>query len=129
PPGRKPVETRVVQPHQRPLAYDFVRAHVKDKRQVFVVCPLIDESDDDQGVKSVTAEYERLTSEVFPDLRIELLHGRMAASEKADRMDRFIKKEADILVSTSVVEVGVDVPNASIMWIEGAERFGLSQLH
>jgi ATP-dependent DNA helicase RecG len=128
PKGRKPVETRVVLPHLRDTAYAFVRAHVADKRQVFVICPLIEESDD-LGVKSVTAEFERLSKDVFSDLRLELLHGRMPTAEKTERMARFVSGDADILVSTSVVEVGVDVPNASIMWIEGAERFGLAQLH
>ena len=97
-------------------------------RQAFVICPLIEESDK-LGARSATAEYERLSTDVFPDLRVELLHGRMPAREKAERMDRFVRGDADILVATSVVEVGVDVPNATIMLIEGAERFGLAQLH
>jgi ATP-dependent DNA helicase RecG len=128
PPGRQPVETRVVPPLERASAYEFVRAEVGKGRQAFVICPLIEESDK-LGARSATAEYERLSTEVFPDLRVELLHGRMPAREKAERMDRFVRGEADILVATSVVEVGVDVPNATIMLIEGAERFGLAQLH
>ncbi|TMC49656.1 MAG: ATP-dependent DNA helicase RecG [Chloroflexi bacterium] len=128
PPGRIPVETRVVAPHQRPEAYDFVRAQVAEGRQAFVICPLIEESDK-LGVKSATEEYERLRREVFPELRVELLHGRMPGREKEERMGRFAAGEADLLVSTSVVEVGVDVPNATIMFIEGAERFGLASLH
>ncbi len=128
PPGRQPVETRVVPPLERASAYEFVRAEVGKGRQAFVICPLIEESDK-LGARSATAEYERLSTDVFPDLRVELLHGRMPAREKAERMDRFVHGEADILVATSVVEVGVDVPNATIMLIEGAERFGLAQLH
>jgi ATP-dependent DNA helicase RecG len=128
PPGRLPVETRVVAPHLRAEAYEFVRDQVHQGRQVFVICPLIEESDK-LGVKSVTAEHRKLTEEVFPDLRVELLHGRMPAREKAQRMDRFAAGDADLLVATSVVEVGVDVPNATVMIIEGAERFGLAQLH
>jgi ATP-dependent DNA helicase RecG len=128
PPGRLPVETRVVAPDGRAAAYEFVRGQVRLGRQAFVICPLIEESDK-LGAKSATAEYERLRGEVFPDLLVELLHGRMAAREKEERMARFVSGEADLLVSTSVVEVGVDVPNATIMLIEGAERFGLAQLH
>jgi ATP-dependent DNA helicase RecG len=128
PPGRLPVETRVVPPHERAEAYEFVRAQAGEGRQVFVICPLIEESDK-LGVKSVTAEHRRLAEEVFPDLRVEMLHGRMPAREKAERMDRFASGGADLLVATSVVEVGVDVPNATVMIVEGAERFGLAQLH
>ncbi|MFI5040164.1 MAG: ATP-dependent DNA helicase RecG, partial [Solirubrobacterales bacterium] len=128
PPGRQPVETRVVPPEQRSAAYEFVRTEVHKGRQAFVICPLIEESDK-LGARSATAEYERLSTTVFPDLRVELLHGRMPAREKAERMDRFVRGDADVLVATSVVEVGVDVPNATIMVIEGAERFGLAQLH
>jgi ATP-dependent DNA helicase RecG len=128
PPGRLPVETRVVPPHQREQAYQFVRAQVAEGRQVFVICPLIEESDK-LGVKSVTAEHRKLAEEVFPDLRLEMLHGRMPAREKAERMARFASGEADLLVATSVVEVGVDIPNATVMIVEGAERFGLAQLH
>jgi ATP-dependent DNA helicase RecG len=128
PPGRVPVETRVVPPDRRAEAYAFVRDQVRDGRQVFVICPLIEESDK-SGVRSVTAEHRKLAEEVFPDLRVELLHGRMTTQEKSERMSRFVAGEADLLVATSVVEVGVDVPNASVMIVEGAERFGLAQLH
>jgi len=128
PPGRLPVVTQVVPPHQRDQAYDFVRQQVGEGRQVFVICPLIEESDKLE-VRSAVQEYERLRDDVFPDLRVELLHGRMPGKEKDERMQRFATHEADILVSTSVVEVGVDVPNATVMMIEGAERFGLAQLH
>jgi ATP-dependent DNA helicase RecG len=128
PPGRHPVATQVVPPDERPRAYEFVRSEVRSGRQAFVICPLIEESDK-LGARSAIAEYERLSTTVFADLRVELLHGRMPAREKAQRMDRFVRGEADVLVATSVVEVGVDVPNATIMLIEGAERFGLAQLH
>ncbi|MFN2582207.1 MAG: ATP-dependent DNA helicase RecG [Candidatus Dormibacteria bacterium] len=128
PSGRMAVQTRVVPPELRDSAYDFVREQVRTGRQVFVICPLIDESDK-LGAKSATAEHQRLQRDVFPDLRVELLHGRMPSREKEERMARFARGDADILVSTSVVEVGVDVPNASVMMIEGAERFGLAQLH
>jgi ATP-dependent DNA helicase RecG len=128
PPGRQLVATRVVPPHQREDAYAFIREQVAAGRQAFVICPLIEESDR-LGVRSATAEYQRLHDEVFPDLRVELLHGRLAARDKEERMARFASGHADILVATSVIEVGVDVPNATIMVIEGAERFGLAQLH
>ncbi len=128
PPGRHPVETRVVPPQERDAAYEFVRSEVRKGRQAFVICPLIEESDK-LGARSATAEYDRLSTTVFPDLRVELLHGRMPAREKIERMDRFVRGDADVLVATSVVEVGVDIPNATIMVIEGAERFGLAQLH
>jgi ATP-dependent DNA helicase RecG len=128
PPGRLPVPTRVVPPHQRAEAYAFIREHVAEGRQAFVICPLIEESDR-LGVRSATAEHERLSSDVFPDLRVELLHGRLPSRDKEERMARFAAGAVDILVATSVIEVGVDVPNATIMVIEGAERFGLAQLH
>jgi len=128
PPGRLPVQTQVVAPYARDEAYAFVRQQVQEGRQVFVICPLIEESDKLE-VRSAVQEYERLRDEVFPDLRVELLHGRMPGKEKDERMQRFATHQADILVSTSVVEVGVDVANATVMLIEGAERFGLAQLH
>jgi ATP-dependent DNA helicase RecG len=128
PPGRQLVATRVVPPYKREDAYAFIREEVAAGRQAFVICPLIEESDK-LGVRSATAEYQRLHDEVFPDLRVELLHGRLAARDKEERMARFATGQADILVATSVIEVGVDVPNATIMVIEGAERFGLAQLH
>ena len=128
PPGRIPVATHVVGPEGREVAYTFVREQVAEGRQVFVLCPLVEESDT-LGVRSATSEHERLSTEVFPDLRVELLHGRMPSREKEERMGRFAAGDADLLVTTSVVEVGVDVPNATIMLVEGAERFGLAQLH
>src|SRR5256712_10126222 len=130
PPGRPPVKTRLVPPDERPAAYDFIREQVHAGRQVFVICPLIQESDK-LGVRSATQEVEKLQRDVFPDLapRIALLHGRMKTAEKEDVMRRFQRGEVAILVSTSVVEVGIDIPNATVMMIEGAERFGLAQLH
>lgn len=128
PPGRIPIETKWVKPHQRQLAYDFVRKQVQKGRQAFVICPLVEESEALQ-TRAATKEYEWLSEEVFPDLRLGLLHGRLNSGEKDDVMDTFRRGELDILVSTAVVEVGIDVPNATVMMIEGAERFGLSQLH
>ncbi|HET9050167.1 MAG TPA: ATP-dependent DNA helicase RecG [Candidatus Dormibacteraeota bacterium] len=129
PPGRRPVETRVVPPHARDEAYELVRARLREGRQAFVICPLV-EGSEVVTARSAVEEHERLRREVFPDPWIvELLHGRMPAREKAMRMGRFARGEAHLLVSTSVVEVGVDVPNAAVMIVEGAERFGLAQLH
>ena len=130
PEGRKPVSTRLVPPAGRPQAYEFIRGQVAAGRQVFVVCPLIQESDK-LGVRSASQEVEKLRLQVFPDLasRIGLLHGRLKSAEKEAVMDRFARGELAILVATSVVEVGVDIPNASVMMIEDADRFGLAQLH
>ena len=128
PPGRIPIETKQVKPYQRKLAYDFVKLQVQKGRQAFVICPLVEESESLQ-TRAATKEYERLSEEVFPDLRLGLLHGRLNSVEKDEEMERFRQGETDILVSTAVVEVGIDIPNATVMMIEGAERFGLSQLH
>ena len=130
PPGRLPVTTKLVPPDERPAAYGFIRQQVVAGRQVFVICPLIQESDK-LGVRSATQEAEKLQREVFPELasRIALLHGRMKTAEKEEVMAKFQRGEVAILVSTSVVEVGIDIPNATVMMIEGAERFGLAQLH
>ncbi len=130
PPGRRPVITRLYPPGSRDHAYAFIREQVAAGRQVFVICPLIQESDK-LGVRSATAEAEKLQRDVFPDLasRIALLHGRLKAGEKEAIMGRFQQGQVAILVSTSVVEVGIDIPNATVMMIEGAERFGLAQLH
>jgi ATP-dependent DNA helicase RecG len=128
PPGRKPILTRLVEPINRNKAYDFIRKQVQQGRQVFVVCPLIEEKDE-SGKKSVMSEYEKLSKIIFPDLKIGYLHGKLKSAEKEEIMNKFKNNEINILVSTSVVEVGVDIPNASLMMIEGAERFGLAQLH
>ena len=128
PPGRPEVKTWRVTPPQRKQAYDFLRKKVAEGRQAFVICPLVEES---EAVVSRAAvqEHERLQREVFPDLRLGLLHGRMNSSEKESVMREFRDGALDVLVSTAVVEVGVDVPNATVILIEGADRFGLAQLH
>jgi ATP-dependent DNA helicase RecG len=113
---------------RRSAAYDFIRAQIKDGRQAFVICPLIDESDR-LGIKSVKTEHAKLDQEIFPDLKVGLLHGRLKAAEKEQVMADFLANKTQILVATSVIEVGVDVPNATLMIIEGAERFGLASLH
>jgi ATP-dependent DNA helicase RecG len=128
PPGRPPVKTYVLRPHQRHLAYDFIRRQVGQGRQAYIVCPLIEESEV-VAARAAEAEYERLSRDVFPDLRLGLMHGRMSARERDEAMRRFRDGELDILVTTTVVEVGVDVPNATVILIEGADRFGLAQLH
>jgi ATP-dependent DNA helicase RecG len=128
PAGRLAIKTRWLQPEQRDKAYAFIRKQVGEGRQAFVICPLVEESEAIQA-KAAVAEYERLSDEVFPDLRLGLLHGRMSAADKDEVMHRFRGGELDILVATPVVEVGIDVPNASVMMVESADRFGLSQLH
>ncbi len=128
PPGRQAVKTKWLQPGQRNSAYSFIRRQVAGGRQAFIICPLVEESETIQA-KAAVAEYQRLSAEVFLELKLGLLHGRMSASEKDGVMRRFRSGELDILVSTSVVEVGIDVPNATVMLIESADRFGLSQLH
>ncbi len=125
--GRKPIMSRLVEVYNRQKAYDFIRAQIKQGRQAFVVCPLIENESTEK--KSVLAEYEKLSKKVFPDLRVNFLHGKLKSKEKELAMSKFKNKETDILVATSVVEVGIDIPNASVMMIEGAERFGLAQLH
>ncbi len=128
PPGRQAVKTRWLKPEQRESAYAFIHRQVAAGRQAFVICPFVEESEVIQ-VKAAVAEYERLSREVFPDLKLGLLHGRMPAVEKDGVMRGFRGGDIDILVSTPVVEVGIDVPNATVMLVESAERFGLSQLH
>lgn len=149
PKGRKKIITRIVPPSEREAAYEFIRQQVNEGRQVFVICPRIEKSQIPNyklqtnpkskfqnpkslswaETKAVKEEYEKLAKQVFPDLKVAMLHGRMGAKEKDKIMQDFKQKKVDILVSTSVVEVGVDIPNASVMMIEGAERFGLAQLH
>jgi ATP-dependent DNA helicase RecG len=129
PAGRQPIETRVVRsPEQRGAAYDLVREQVGEGRQAFVVCAAIDE-ENRLEVRAAEKEAERLATEVFPDLRIGLLHGRMRPRDKDGVMERFRSGEFDVLISTTVIEVGVDIPNATVMLVENAERFGLAQLH
>lgn len=127
PPGRKPIQTTVLTVGDRPHAYDLIRREIAQGQQVYVVLPLVDESEK-LDLRSAVEEYERLQS-VFPDFAVGLLHGRMTSAEKDEAISQFRDNKTQILVSTTVVEVGVDVPNASVMLIEHAERFGLSQLH
>lgn len=128
PPGRMPIDTRLYLGSDRELAYHLIRDEVAKGRQVFVICPLVEESDLIDA-KAAVAEAERLQTEVFPELRVQVLHGRMPGKEKDRIMAEFRDRQADILVSTSVIEVGIDIPNATVMLIEGADRFGLAQLH
>jgi ATP-dependent DNA helicase RecG len=128
PPGRKPVRTHWKTPEERLKVYAGVRKLVEEGRQAYVICPLIDESDKLQ-VRAAEEMAEHLQKDVFPDLRVGLLHGRMKPAEKEAIMDAFRAGEMDILVSTTVIEVGVDVPNAAVIVIEDADRFGLAQLH
>ncbi len=130
PGNRKTIITKVVRPKERKTVELFIDREIAAGRQVYVICPLItmSQEEDMTDIKSVEAEYERLTLE-FPQRKIAFLHGRMSSEEKADVMRAFKERESDILVSTSVIEVGIDVPNSTIIIIEGAERFGLAQLH
>ena len=128
PPGRIPIETRRYSGDERSAAYTLVREEVARGRQVFVICPLVEESEISEA-KAAVDEAERLKRDVFPSLRIATLHGRLPGREKDRIMTAFRDHAFDILVSTSVIEVGIDVPNATVMMIEGADRFGLSQLH
>jgi ATP-dependent DNA helicase RecG len=128
PPGRQEIKTKWLQPLERERAYAFIRNQIKDGRQAFVICPLIEESETIDA-KAAVEEYENLRKQVFPELRVGLIHGKLRPSEKDDTMNKFRDHEIDILVATSVVEVGIDVPNATVMLIEGADRFGLAQLH
>ncbi len=128
PAGREKVATRWLGPERREAAYGFIRKQVEEGRQAFVICPLVGESEVIEA-KAATEEYERLSEEVFPDLKLGLLHGRMSSKDKDKIMRRFRDGELDILVSTAVVEVGIDVANATVMMVEGSDRFGLAQLH
>ncbi len=128
PKGRQPVKTWLVGEERRPGAYEFVRERLREGRQAYVVCPLVEESDKDEA-KAVTAEAERLAAGELADFDVQLIHGQMPAREKSAAMARFSSGEAHVLVATSVIEVGIDVPNATVMLIEGAERYGISQLH
>ena len=128
PAGRQPIETHVLSPLERERAYTLIRQQIAEGRQAFIIYPLVEKGDRDE-VKAAVEEHTRLQAEVFPHLKIGLLHGRMKPAEKDQVMSQFRAGEYQIMVSTSVVEVGVDVPNATVMLIEGANRFGLSQLH
>ena len=129
PPGRKPVETRIFDPAERLAAYEEVRSEIEEGRQAYVICPLVEESEALEDVRAAEELREELANEIFPELRVGLLHGRMKSQDKREVMALFRAGEIEVLVATVVVEVGVDVPNASAIVIEGAERFGLSQLH
>ncbi|MBI3273538.1 MAG: DNA helicase RecG, partial [Candidatus Colwellbacteria bacterium] len=149
PKNRQKIITKVVTASEKKDCYQFVRSEIKNGRQVFVVCPRIESSEPGnsgqntasqskkiskqfslwQEVKAVQEEYKKLSETVFPDLRVAMLHGKLKPKEKIEIMDKFRNGGYDMLVSTSVIEVGVDVPNATIMAIESAERFGLAQLH
>ena len=142
PAERLEIITKLVTSQERSATYQFVRDEVRRGRQIFVLCPRIEPSETtvtsirqqarlalQQEVKAVEHEYTHLTQEIFPDLRVAMLHGRMSVKEKTSAMNRFSKGDIDILVATSVIEVGIDIPNASVMLIEGAELFGLAQLH
>ena len=141
PKGRKKIITEIIRPEKRQQAYDFIRKEVKSGKQVFVVCPRIEPSTKNNGVgqnlialswlevKAVKEEYEKLSKNIFPDLNIGMLHGKMKTEEKEKVLKSFKNRKTDILVSTSVIEVGIDFPNATIMMIEGADKFGLAQLH
>ncbi|RME59706.1 ATP-dependent DNA helicase RecG [Candidatus Parcubacteria bacterium] len=143
PEGRKPVITKIIPPHRRAAAYRFIREQIQHGNQAFVVCPRIDPPEEASAqpqeaqrrlykaleVKSVKEEYEKLSSKIFPDLRVAMLHGQMKAREKEEIMQAFYRGDIDVLVATSVIEVGVDAPNATVMMIEGSERFGLAQLY
>jgi ATP-dependent DNA helicase RecG len=129
PKGRQPIETVAARtPQARDRAYELVRREAEARRQAFVVCAAIDEGNRSQ-VKAAEAEADRLATEVFPELSVDLLHGRMRPKDKDAVMDSFRRGDADLLISTTVIEVGVDVPNATVMLVENAERFGLAQLH
>jgi ATP-dependent DNA helicase RecG len=130
PPGRQPVGTYVLAPRERERAYSLIRSQVEQGRQAFIIYPLVEEGENGSGgAKAAVEEHARLQKEIFPKFTLGLLHGRMRPEEKDEVMGRFRAGEIQVLVSTSVVEVGVDVPNATVMLIEGANRFGLAQLH
>jgi len=136
PKGRKRIITKIVFSKEREGVYSFIRDEIKKGRQAFIICPRIDPSPDDEEkesrwskAKAVKDEYEKLSKKVFPEFSLGLVHGKLGIKEKERAMDAFRRKKTDILVSTSVVEVGIDVPNATVMMIEGADRFGLAQLH
>jgi ATP-dependent DNA helicase RecG len=128
PKGRRPIRTRVVGEDRRPEAYEFIRDRLREGRQAYVVCPLVSESEETQA-RAAEAEAKRLAATELRDFRVELLHGQMSSNDKVRAMNRFASGEADVLVATTVIEVGIDVANATVMLVEGAERFGLSQLH
>ncbi|HLU48589.1 MAG TPA: ATP-dependent DNA helicase RecG, partial [Planctomycetota bacterium] len=128
PPGRQPVETRIVTAGKEKAALELVRSEVRRGRQAFFIYPLIDESEE-LAVPAATAGYERLSREVFPEFRVGLVHGRMSSAAKDEALEEFRANRIQILVATVVIEVGIDVPNATVLYIEDASRFGIAQLH
>ncbi|MBN1314674.1 MAG: ATP-dependent DNA helicase RecG [Anaerolineales bacterium] len=128
PPGRQPVATKWIQPQDRERAYTYIRSQIEQGRQAFIICPLVESTENSED-KSAVEEYNRLQNRVFPGYKLGLLHGRLKGEEKEAAMQSFYLGKTNILVSTSVVEVGIDVPNATVMLVEGANRFGLAQLH
>jgi ATP-dependent DNA helicase RecG len=140
PKGRKKIITEIVTPEKRNQIYNFIKEQIKKGRQVFVICPRIETADQNQEqierrgiswleVKAVKEEYEKLSKKTFPEFKVAMLHGKMKMDEKEKVMKKFKEGKTDVLVSTSVVEVGIDIPNATVMMIEGADKFGLAQLH
>jgi ATP-dependent DNA helicase RecG len=130
PKGRRLIKTWVVPPEKRDNAYEWMKKEMTTtKSQAFIICPFIEESESMTTIKAATTEFKRLTTSVFPHKKLGLLHGRLKAKEKSTILDAFRKGDIDILVATPVVEVGIDIPNATIMLIEGSDRFGLAQLH
>ena len=131
PPNRKKVETFAVSKRYEERVNEFIKKEVRSGRQAYIVCPLVEESDDEStaNLKAVTEIYEKYKNDIFKDFKVEYLHGKMKSKDKDEIMERFKNGEIEILISTTVIEVGVDVPNASVMVIENAERFGLAQLH
>jgi len=128
PKGRKKIITKLITPEKRKEAYGLIKKQLQQKKQAFIICPLIDESNKIEA-QSVIQEYEKLSKDIFPQFKVAMLHGKLKPKEKEEIMKKFLRGKIDILISTSVVEVGVDVPKATVIAIEGAERFGLAQLH
>ncbi len=128
PPGRQEIKTRWLRSTERERAYSFIRRQVDEGRQAFIIYPLVEESEM-VDARAAVEEYEKLQTDVFPELKLGLIHGRMRSEEKEQAMRSFHDGETHILVATSVIEVGVDVPNSTVMVIDGADRFGLAQLH
>jgi ATP-dependent DNA helicase RecG len=129
PKNRIPIKTYVSFDSKRPEIYDFIRRNAADGGQTFIVFPLVEKSEKLDELKSAIEHFEYLANDIFPDLKCGLVHGQMHWNEKETAMQNFLNKDFDILVATTVIEVGIDIPNANIMLIENAERFGLSQLH
>jgi len=135
PAGRQEIVTKIIEPKNRTKAYEFIEKEIKAGRQAFVICPLIEETEStklnlfETDRKSVVAEHEKLSKKIFPKFKVGLMHGKLKSRDKDAVMTDFKNKKIDILVSTAVVEVGIDIPNATVMMIESAERFGLAQLH